>query len=149
VLEDGRANWPPILGPLERNGRIRMQWCHGSPGVVTSLARLAPGDDRFTDLLGAGAELVWDAGPIAASHGLCHGTAGNALALLAMYGRSGREHWLERARGFAVHALEQVERERSAHGFGRHSLWTGDIGAAVVARQCLDGRAGVPTLDWV
>ncbi|HEY0387039.1 MAG TPA: LanC-like protein [Gaiellales bacterium] len=149
VREAGRANWPPLPGSLERNDRIRLQWCHGAPGMVASLAGLAPGDERFGGLLAEGAELVWDAGPVAGGAGLCHGTAGNGLAFLAMYGRSGDERWLERARGFAVHALEQAERERDRHGVGRFSLWTGDIGVAVMARQCIDARAGVPTLDWV
>jgi hypothetical protein len=56
--------------------------------------------------------------------------------------------WVERARRFAVHSLEQVERERSEHGMGRYSLWTGDIGAALVARSCIERRAGMPSLDW-
>jgi lantibiotic modifying enzyme len=149
VREDGRANWPPIPGSLARNGRVRVQWCHGAPGIVTSLARLAPADDAFTTLLADGAELVWEAGPLTEAPGLCHGTAGNGMALLAMYQRSGDVRWLERARAFAVHALEQVDRQRAAYGVGRYSLWTGDMGVAVVARQCLDARPGVPTLDWV
>src|SRR4029079_11542943 len=62
---------------------------------------------------------------------------------------TGDERWLERARAFAVHALEQVERERAEHGAGRYSLWTGDIGAAVMAQSCIDARPGMPTLDWV
>jgi hypothetical protein len=48
-----------------------------------------------------------------------------------------------------VHALEQVERGRERHGSGRHTLWTGDVGVAVMAQSCIDGRAGMPTLDWV
>jgi hypothetical protein len=46
-----------------------------------------------------------------------------------------------RARRFAVHALGQVER-----GDGRYSLWTGDIGAAVFAADCLDAEARYPVL---
>jgi hypothetical protein len=43
--------------------------------------------------------------------------------------------WLERARRFAAHALGQVEQRDS-----RFSLWTGDVGVAVFAADCLDAR---------
>jgi hypothetical protein len=146
--EDGLANWRPQAdGELvDRRGAIRVQWCHGAPGIVTSLARIrdAPALD---DLLAAGARLTWTAGPLRKGPGLCHGTAGNGYALLAMYARTGDRVWLDRARAFAMHALEQVERERAAHGRGRFSLWTGDLGVAVYAWQCIAGAAGFPTLE--
>ena len=95
------------------------------------------------DLLLAGAELVWRAGPptLEKGPGICHGTAGNGYALLAAFARTGDEKWLARARRFAAHALEQVER-----GDGRYSLWTGDIGAAVFAADCLDASTRYPVL---
>ena len=43
---------------------------------------------------------------------------------------------------------EQVERERSAHGRGRFTLWTGDVGVALYARACAEGDARVPTMDF-
>jgi hypothetical protein len=149
VREGGLANWPPTVGPLAHRGRIRTQWCHGAPGMVTSLASIAATDDAFTALLVEAGELTWRAGPLAFGQGLCHGTAGNGLAFMALYERTGEADWLERARRFAVHALEQVAREREAHGTGRYSLWTGDIGAALMARSCIECRAGMPSLDWV
>jgi hypothetical protein len=148
--EDGMANWAPATGgPLTHRHGIRVQWCHGSPGIVASLATVAVDDEEFTSLLEAGGELTWRAGPLVKGAGLCHGTAGNGLAFLALYRRTGDPRWLDRARCFAVHALERVERDRARYGFGRHSLWTGDVGVAVMARSCIDGRAGMPTLDWV
>ena len=117
--------------------------------MIISLATIAVADRAFTTLLVEAGELTWRAGPLAGGHGLCHGTAGNGLAFLALYERTGAQQWLDRARRFAAHALEQAERERERHGFGRHSLWTGDIGAAVMAASCIDGRAGMPSLDWV
>ena len=40
VVEDGLANWPPARRRvLVRNGTIRVQWCHGAPGMITSLGR--------------------------------------------------------------------------------------------------------------
>jgi hypothetical protein len=144
------ANWPPHAGaPLEAQpGAIRVQWCHGAPGIVTSLATAEPGNDELTRVLVAGGELTWRAGPLAKGAGLCHGTAGNAYAFLALQHRTGDELWLERARAFAMHAAHQVERSRGADGRGRYSLWTGDIGAAILLQRCLDGGwDGFPTLD--
>src|SRR5439155_14526032 len=75
VEEDGLANWPPLASPEGlRSGRdrsIRLQWCHGAPGVVASLARLAPRDDEHSRLLLAGGELTWLAGPLAKGANLC------------------------------------------------------------------------------
>jgi hypothetical protein len=151
AIRDGDlANWPPgVGGPFVRRGMIRTQWCHGAPGIVTSLAGLALDDDAFGDLLAAGGELTWRAGPLGKGAGLCHGTAGNGCAFLALFRRFGDERWLDRARRFAMHALAQVEKGRERYGHGRHTLWTGDIGAALYAMQCIDGRDGLPSLNWL
>ena len=74
--------------------------------------------------------------------GICHGTAGNGYAFLKTFARTGDERWLERARAFAMHALEQVERLP-----GRYSLFTGGVGAALYAADCLDVRTAYPVLD--
>ena len=140
VVEDGLANWPPLAdGGLERNGTIRLQWCHGAPGMVTSLSTLLD-----EELAVAGGELTWRAGPPAKGAGLCHGTAGNGYAFLTLLGRTGDERWLERARRFAMHAIAQVERSRTAHGMGRYSLWTGDPGTALYLADCVEGRGRLP-----
>ena len=47
------------------------------------------------ELLVAGGEATWRAGPLAKGVGLCHGTDGNALALLELYARR------EVAKGYA------------------------------------------------
>lgn len=95
------------------------------------------------ELLLAGAELVWRAGPptMEKGYGICHGTAGNGYALLAAFERTRDDRWLERARAFAAHALAQVERSE-----GRYSLWTGGVGAALLAADCLEGRTRYPVL---
>jgi hypothetical protein len=144
------ANWPPhVGGPLQvPDQAIRVQWCHGAPGIVIALAGAEPENDELTEILAAGGELTWLAGPLAKGVGLCHGTAGNAFAFLSLLHRTGDERWLERARAFAMHAAAQVDRARAADGRGRYSLWTGDIGAAVLLERCLDGsERGFPTLD--
>jgi lantibiotic modifying enzyme len=148
VIENGAANWPPqprpdLPGP---DGQIRVQWCAGSPGIV-----IAAADYLDEELLLAGVELPWRTGPanLDKGPGICHGTAGNGYAFLKVFARTGDERWLDRARRFAVHALEQVERLRGQRGRGRYSLWTGDLGVAVYAADCVDGRSAYPVFDFV
>jgi hypothetical protein len=147
VLGDGLANWPTRVGRgLEGpDGEIRVQWCGGSPGIVAAAAEYLD-----EELLLAGAELPWHTGPksLDKGPGICHGTAGNGYAFLKTFARTGDERWLERARRFAMHALAQVERLREQRGGrGRYSLWTGDVGVALYAADCLDERAAYPFFD--
>src|SRR3954454_8486769 len=99
------------------------------------------------ELMLAAGELVWSAGPLAKGSNLCHGTAGNGLALLKLFTRTGDERWLERARRFAMHAARQVEAARRAHRRGRYTLWTGDLGTAIYLQRCLAATSEVPTID--
>ena len=142
VVEDGLANWPYRERPqlASPDGLIRLQFCCGAPGIVATAA-----DYLGEELLVAGAELAWDAGPPGMEKGpcLCHGTAGTGYAFLKLFLRTRDERWLDRARRFAMHALEQVERR----GHGRYSLFTGDIGAALFAADCIDARAEIPVFD--
>jgi hypothetical protein len=139
VRENGLANWMPTV-EIEPES-IRVQWCHGAPGMVATLGELL---DR--ELAVAAGELTWRAGPLAKGPGLCHGTAGNAYAFLVLHSRTGDELWLDRARAFAMHAIGQVERERAAIGRGRYSLFTGDVGVALFLRHLLDGDDSFPTM---
>jgi Lanthionine synthetase C-like protein len=144
-VENGHANWPPLDdGDLHRNGRIRVQWCHGAPGVLASTWDLAPDDESWGELLLAAGRLVWDAGPIRDAAGICHGTAGNAYALLALWRRTGDELWLERARAFAQHAAAQAAARATRLGHGWHSLYTGDEGVALCLASCLAGDERLP-----
>ena len=141
LREDALCNWPPAAEEsLEhrRTGEIRLQWCHGAPGIVATAATYL--DEA---LLLAGAELTWAAGAHRERKGagICHGTAGNGYALLATFERSGDERWLDRARRFAVHALAQAEEEPPVY-----ALWIGAIGAAIFASDCLDARYRYPFL---
>jgi hypothetical protein len=148
VVEDGLANWPPVAGgSLVANDRIRVQWCHGASGVVISLWDCAPDDDDWSELLLAAGRLVWEAGAFQDEPGLCHGTAGSAYALLALWRRTGDEQWLERARAFAMHAAAQVEERAARLGHGRHSLFTGDEGVALCLASCLEGDERLPVMD--
>jgi hypothetical protein len=142
VEEDGLVNWPPLAGVRlgeSGDGQIRTQWCHGAPGIVATLAHMLD-----EELAVAGGELTWRAGPVLKGANLCHGTAGNGYAFLALLERTGDERWLTRARAFAMHAAGQVERSRSNYGCGRYSLWTGDPGTALYLADCIDGGGKVP-----
>ena len=147
LRDDGLAQWPPSLEEAGTPKKLRTQWCHGAPGIVSSLASLAPGDEELTALLEAGGELTWRAGPLAKGAGLCHGTGGNGYAFLKLLDRTGDERWLDRARRFAMHAAEQVERTRAEYGRGRYTLFTGDLGAALYLQGCVDADPAFPTLD--
>ena len=65
VQEDGLANWPALAGGdlVTRQKDIRMQWCHGAPGIVASLAEIAPADDEHEHLLLAGRRAHLARGP--------------------------------------------------------------------------------------
>jgi hypothetical protein len=142
VEEDGLVNWPHTEGMrLDANGDglIRTQWCHGAPGMVATLGRFLD-----EDLAVAGGELTWRAGPLRKGANLCHGTAGNGYAFLALLERTGDERWLTRARTFAMHAAGQVEQTRSEYGRGRYSLWSGDLGTALYLADCVDGKGEPP-----
>jgi len=141
--EGALANWPDLVGPGRRP--FLVQWCHGAPGFVTSLASLA--DSRLDETLLAAGELVWMAGPLRKGAGLCHGTAGNGYAFLKLFERTGDPRWLERARAFAMHAIVQSEAHAARYGMRRYSLYTGDPGLAIYLAQCIDGRAAWPGLD--
>jgi len=133
VHEDGAANWPNAVDEL------RVQWCAGAPGIVTTAAAYL--DEA---LLLAGAELSRRAGPAGMEKGpgICHGTASQGYAFLCAFERTGDERWLEDARRFAMHALGQVKRRAR----GRYSLWTGDVGVALYAADCLDATVRYPFL---
>jgi hypothetical protein len=137
---NGLVNWPPSV--IEPPSNIRVQWCHGAPGIVATLGDLLP-----ESLLVGGGELIWRAGPPRKGPSLCHGTAGNGFAFLKLYELTRDERWLERARSFAMHAIEQVRRDRVEFGQGRYTLWTGDIGVALYLEACISGTAAFPTID--
>jgi lantibiotic modifying enzyme len=142
MREDGLVNWPTAADRYwAEQFATRVQWCHGAPGLVTSLAEL-PRDEETDELLSAAGELTWRAGPLRKGAGLCHGTAGNGCAFLALHARTGESLWLDRARAFAMHALEQDERTDAGD-----SLWNGCLGVALYLRACVEGWHGMPIID--
>jgi lantibiotic modifying enzyme len=147
IVDGTLANWPPLDIGSRVGAAPRVQWCHGAPGMITSLARLGVQDDAHGELLNAAGDLAWRAGPPSRSAGLCHGTAGTGFAFLALFARTGDERWLERTRAFSTHAIAQVRRLRAASGRGRYTLFTGDLGAALLAAACITVNPEFPGID--
>ena len=151
LVEGDGVNWRRSFGdPGWGENVLLVQWCYGAPGMVTAMknfpSRAFPSMDAL--LLRAG-ELTWRAGPVIKGPGLCHGTAGNGYAFLGLHERTGQRVWLDRARMFAMDAIEQYRAMKAEHGRGRFSLWTGDLGVALYLLQCVQARAGMPMLDYI
>ena len=135
------VNWPKthVDAPL-----FPLQWCHGAPGIVAALSAIPAGiDDEFDRLMLEGGETIWKAGPLAKGAGICHGTAGNGFALLALHARTGDPLWLRRARTFGMNAIAQTRAQRERWGRPWFSLWTGDTGVAIFLQACLSDSPGV------
>jgi hypothetical protein len=145
IIDGDHVNWPPASASDDT--KVPLQWCHGAPGIILALAHAARDHAPTRDLLVAGGELTWHAGPLAKGPTICHGTAGNALALLELFEVTGDDRWLDRARRLAMHALDQVRRRRDEVGRGRYALMTGDLGVATCLVQCERVRPGIVGLD--
>jgi lantibiotic modifying enzyme len=144
------ANWPLCTKP--NIDKLLVQWCHGAAGIVTGMARTPTIDSndskQLDQLLQETAELVWQAGPLVKGSNICHGTSGNGYAFLYLYRRTGNAVWLNRARQFAMHAIEQCQKARLRYGQGRFTLWTGDAGLAIYLYHCVyPKKAAIPGLD--
>ena len=146
TTEGPLANWRAWLYiPKGRSPQMLMQFCHGAPGFVVCLADL-PGT-ALDELLIAGGEATWFAGPLKKGANLCHGTGRNGYAFLKLYRRTQDKKWLGRARAFAMHAIAQTEADARQYGQSRYSLWTGDLGLAIYLCDCIHGSAEFPSLD--
>lgn len=55
------------------------------------------GDARYLDGARRCADAVWTRGLLRKGYGLCHGTAGNAYAALALFNATGEQKFLYRA----------------------------------------------------
>ncbi|PSN11488.1 lanthionine synthetase [filamentous cyanobacterium CCT1] len=148
AAEDDCANWPAIYNAEKPQDLVLVQYCHGAPGMVTALAQLPQGtNEDFDRILLQGGELTWQAGPLRKGSNLCHGTGGNGYAFLKLFVRTGDQLWLDRARAFAMHAIEQYRLSRQLYAQLRYPLWTGDLGLAIYLWDCLQAQAIFPTID--
>lgn len=99
------GNYPSSLS--NESDRL-VHWCHGAPGVLHMLimAHTVFKDEKYLrDALECG-ELIWQRGLLRKGYGLCHGTAGNAYAFLALYRCTRDRKHLHRACKFAEWCLD-------------------------------------------
>ena len=76
-----------------------------------------------------------------AGAGLCCGLAGQAYAGVALYRATGEPTWLSHARRLA----EEAAGAAPGPEFPEHSLWSGDLGVALLAMELDDpDRAAMP-----
>jgi len=115
--------------------------------MVTAFADAPFTAPALETLLLEGGEFTWAAGPLAKGSNLCHGTGGNGYAFLKLFRRTNDPVWLERARAFAMIAIDQYREAQERYGQSRYSLWTGDIGLAIYLRDCLTAKPYFPTVD--
>jgi hypothetical protein len=123
------------------------QHCHGAPGMVTAFADAPFTSPALEELLRAGGNFTFAAGPLAKGSNLCHGTGGNGYAFLKLHRRTKQPIWRDHARAFAMTAIAQCREVRAQLGRGRYSLWTGDVGLAAYLWDCLTGEPQFPTID--
>ena len=146
LSQDGCANWPVAAG--SSTSPLFLQHCNGAPGFINILSGLPDGEDvSLESLLLQAGELVWTAGPPIKIPSLCHGAAGSGYAFLKLYARTKDSLWLDRARAFAMHAVDQAERALAHYGQRKFSLWTGDLGLAIYLSDCIAATARFPMLD--
>lgn len=148
--KNNMANWCVCTKP--DIDKMLVQWCHGAAGIVTAMSRTPTIDSyeskQLDQLLDETGELVWQAGPLIKGSGICHGTSGNGYAFLYLYRKTEKSVWLDRARKFAMHSIEQCQAARLHYGQGRYTLWTGDAGLAVYLHHCIyPEKAAIPGLD--
>ncbi len=149
VTDDKFANWSAVFDTEKQEEAPKLvQYCHGAPGMIISLATLPAGEnDAFDQILLKGGELTWHAGPLKKGSNLCHGTGGNGYAFLKLFERTGDEQWLERARLFAMHSIAQYRLAKQCFQQPRYPLWTGDPGLAIYLWDCIRAQAQFPTVD--
>jgi lantibiotic modifying enzyme len=132
------GNFPSSIPP----GRDRLvQFCHGAPGVVASLVSIKkyfPNlKERIDRTISKGRECIWERGLLTKEPCLCHGIAGNALAL------DGEqfEHFLTYTTGHEIRSMEKdgmLEKSDDPS-----ALWCGEAGRAwawAVADKGLEKR---------
>jgi lantibiotic modifying enzyme len=132
------GNFPSSLPP----GRDRLvQFCHGAPGVVSSLLSIRPFfpelHERIDRVIVKARECIWERGLLTKEPCMCHGICGNALAL------DGKqfEHFMTYTTGHEIKSMAKDGMLEKADD--PSALWCGEAGRAwawAVADKQLDKR---------
>ncbi|KAI0441199.1 hypothetical protein F4803DRAFT_524526 [Xylaria telfairii] len=104
-----------------------VQFCHGGPGVVISLRTLLPYfpeiSEKIKDVISKAQSDIWQRGLLSKEPCLCHGIAGNALAL------DKDDQFLHFLSFMTSEMIEEMERE-PPHDTDNAGLYTGEAGRA-------------------
>ena len=119
------GNWPSSIPP----GKDRLvQFCHGAPGVITSLLSIRsyfPNlQDKIDRAIRKGRDTILERGLLTKEPCLCHGISGNALALEDKE----FEHFLTYTTGHEIKAMEKDNMMEKADD--PSSLYCGEAGRA-------------------
>jgi len=138
------ANWAPTIPNTKKSYEFGyLQWCHGAPGIITSLKNFPVNYSQSLEkLMIQAGHLIWTAGPLKKGVGICHGTDGNGFAFLHLFRRTQDPLWLMRARVFAMYAIKEQQKNRS-------TLFTGQMGLAMFLMGCLKKDDRFPILDYI
>jgi lantibiotic modifying enzyme len=123
-LQYPSGNFP---SSLPASGDRLVQFCHGAPGFVIALVSLRP---YFPELqkeidfaIEAGRKVTWERGLLTKTPCLCHGIAGNALALV---GGKETEHFLSHMSSAALAEQDRLDEDEHRDD----GLFTGEAGRA-------------------
>lgn len=85
-----------------------VHWCHGAPGLVSTLIEgyRVFGDQKYLEAALKSGDVIWSRGLLKKGYGLCHGVAGNAYAFLSLFRATGDYKHLHRAVKFAEFCAE-------------------------------------------
>ena len=138
---EGAPAWPRALEDAE-NDECRAVWCVGAAGIGSSLLTVAI---RFGDreLLRFSRDVLERVGDLPSAamrlggHGLCHGTAGNALICFSAARQTGSAKLAEACRRLVLEAIEGLDADALR-------CWSiGNDGARYDALGELYGIAGI------
>lgn len=104
-----------------------VQFCHGAPGFVIALVSIRPYfpelQNRIDAAIEAGRKVTWERGILTKTPCLCHGIAGNALALV---GEKETEHFMSHMSSAALAELDKLDEDEHRDD----GLFTGEAGRA-------------------
>ena len=148
AIEQGElANWPPTSTEglrHRRDGSIRVQWCHGAPGVVASLARFAPTTPSMGVCCARAASSPGE--PARCRREQTSATARRATAMPSWRCSSARGMSCGSSAPAPLRCTRSPRSPAHAlsYGRGRYTLWSGDPGTALYLADCLASGGTVP-----
>ena len=94
------GNTPSSVG---REHDKLVHWCHGAPGVIYTQieAYKVFRDLKYLTAAMQSADVIWQRGLLRKGYGICHGTAGNGYAFLALFNLTHDPIYLHRALQFS------------------------------------------------